>query len=122
MTHSSCGQNLNPSITKHFNCPLIHLAGTVVLRMLLVLNGFASLDCIYLTKCCTCTSIILHTICLFFSMLMFVLEVRSGAEKLHPVVIAPCVCVMLVVCVPDEEAGLAVPLPAALREAHAAQL
>ncbi len=49
---------------------------------------------------------------------MFALEVRSGAEKLLPVVTAPCVCAVLVVCVPAEDESLAAIPSAALREAH----
>lgn len=48
-----------------------------------------------------------------FFMLVFVSEVRSGAGKLLPVVIAPCVCATLVVCVPDEDESLAAPVSSA---------
>lgn len=51
---------------------------------------------------------------LFFPpLLMFVLEVFSGAEKLLPVVIAPCICAVLVVFALDEEDWLCAPVSSA---------
>lgn len=53
---------------------------------------------------------ILHTICCCFPSDVGEEEVCSGTKRLLPVVNAPCVCVMLVVCVPDEEESLAAPV------------